>query len=241
MIQFFRRIRQNLIDQQRVGKYLLYAIGEILLVVIGILIALQINNWNQQRKDRKLEYDLLVGLRNDLSDDLKQIESSVNRSHQDLKLTIKRFDSVINLQELNLDYLDSLFYYRCIRPRNTFFPQTGTYQSIINNGNSSIISNNDLFKKIQIVYDRIYQRLLLSGNRLDVFNDKFRHEMVKSRSLNNKDRILFYKNPATINELNHWLERNIHYNNNVNGGWSMNDDKKVISVLDSIKEELKKF
>jgi hypothetical protein len=49
MITLFRRIRQKLIDSGSFTKYLLYAIGEILLVVIGILIALQVNNWNQDR------------------------------------------------------------------------------------------------------------------------------------------------------------------------------------------------
>ena len=55
MIKFFRKIRQNLLSQGKTGKYFKYAIGEIILVVIGILIALQINNWNEYQKDRKSE------------------------------------------------------------------------------------------------------------------------------------------------------------------------------------------
>ena len=54
MIKFFRNIRQNLLIENKTGKYLKYAIGEIFLVVIGILIALQINNWNEDRKNQKL-------------------------------------------------------------------------------------------------------------------------------------------------------------------------------------------
>ena len=50
MIKFFRHIRRSLINQNRMGKYFKYAIGEIFLVVFGILIALQINNWNENRK-----------------------------------------------------------------------------------------------------------------------------------------------------------------------------------------------
>ena len=50
MIKFFRHIRQNLIMENKTGKYLKYAVGEIVLVVIGILIALQVNNWNENRK-----------------------------------------------------------------------------------------------------------------------------------------------------------------------------------------------
>lgn len=51
MINFFKKIRQDLLMENKTGKYLKYAIGEILLVVIGILIALQANNWNEDRKD----------------------------------------------------------------------------------------------------------------------------------------------------------------------------------------------
>ena len=50
MIKFFKRIRQNLLLEGKTGKYLKYAIGEIVLVMIGILLALQVNNWNEKRK-----------------------------------------------------------------------------------------------------------------------------------------------------------------------------------------------
>ncbi len=60
MIKFFRKIRFNLMSENKTGKYFKYAIGEIVLVVLGILIALQINNWNEQRKQRKLEESTLI-------------------------------------------------------------------------------------------------------------------------------------------------------------------------------------
>ncbi|MGB5316110.1 MAG: DUF6090 family protein [Robiginitalea sp.] len=56
MIKFFRKIRQRLLTENNFNRYLVYAIGEIILVVIGILIALQINNWNQNRLNENLEY-----------------------------------------------------------------------------------------------------------------------------------------------------------------------------------------
>src|SRR5210317_2597146 len=59
MIKFFRRIRQQLLSENKFSKYLIYAIGEIILVVIGILIALSINNWNEDRKKGNLERVLL--------------------------------------------------------------------------------------------------------------------------------------------------------------------------------------
>ena len=65
MIKFFRKIRQNLLMENKTGKYFKYAIGEIILVVIGILIALQINNWNRNRKIKFQETVYLQDLKND--------------------------------------------------------------------------------------------------------------------------------------------------------------------------------
>ncbi len=62
MIKFFRQIRQQLLSENKTGKYLKYAIGEIILVMIGILLALQVNNWNEIRKERIVENDILVRL-----------------------------------------------------------------------------------------------------------------------------------------------------------------------------------
>ncbi|WP_282136012.1 DUF6090 family protein [Seonamhaeicola maritimus] len=66
MIKFFRKIRQNLLSDGKTGKYFKYAIGEIVLVVIGILIALQINNWKNYNLDRISERDYLNRISNDL-------------------------------------------------------------------------------------------------------------------------------------------------------------------------------
>jgi len=72
MIPFFRKIRKKMADDNKPLKYMRYAIGEIVLVVIGILIALQINNWNQNRINAAKQQDYLLGLKNDLE---KQITS----------------------------------------------------------------------------------------------------------------------------------------------------------------------
>jgi hypothetical protein len=60
MIKFFRKIRQRLLSENKFSKYLIYAIGEIILDVIGILIALSINNWNENRKIKNLEISLCI-------------------------------------------------------------------------------------------------------------------------------------------------------------------------------------
>ena len=66
MIKFFRKIRQRLLSENKFSKYLIYAIGEIILVVIGILIALQINNWNENKKLKTEEIKFLKNFKQSL-------------------------------------------------------------------------------------------------------------------------------------------------------------------------------
>jgi hypothetical protein len=78
MIKFFRKIRQQLLADRRISKYLLYATGEIVLVVIGILIALQVNNWNEHRKDQIAVRNMLANL----LDEIIQDSASINEVYQ---------------------------------------------------------------------------------------------------------------------------------------------------------------
>ena len=80
MIKFFRKIRQNLLSEGKTGKYLKYAFGEIILVVIGILIALQINNWNQNSKERNVEQEYLVSLNEEFNYNLIELEKMIKRN-----------------------------------------------------------------------------------------------------------------------------------------------------------------
>jgi len=74
MIKFFRHIRKDLMEKNKTGKYFKYAIGEIILVVIGILIALQINNWNENNNRSKKEVALLINIKNDLEADIANLK-----------------------------------------------------------------------------------------------------------------------------------------------------------------------
>jgi len=78
MIKFFRKIRQNLLMENKTGKYFKYAIGEIILVVIGILIALQINNWNEKRKIQSNQENYLTLLKTEAENNLKEIRNTKN-------------------------------------------------------------------------------------------------------------------------------------------------------------------
>ncbi|MEB2774194.1 hypothetical protein SYJ56_02690 [Algoriphagus sp. D3-2-R+10] len=78
MIKFFRKIRQSLLHDNKFSKYLLYAIGEIILVVIGILIALQINTWNEWRKDRIKEDNILHDLAKNIEINIQTFQNDIN-------------------------------------------------------------------------------------------------------------------------------------------------------------------
>ena len=85
MIKFFRNVRKNLLNQGKTANYLKYAIGEIALVVIGILIALQVNNWNIDRVDRKSEQKYLKNIKEDLEKDLVNLSYLINFRKERIK------------------------------------------------------------------------------------------------------------------------------------------------------------
>lgn len=74
MFKFFRKIRFNLIKTNKALEYIKYALGEILLVVIGILLAVQINNWNQEKENQKKITSIFIDILNDLADDIHEVE-----------------------------------------------------------------------------------------------------------------------------------------------------------------------
>lgn len=112
MIKFFRKIRQNMIGQNKVSNYLLYAIGEIVLVVIGILIALEVNNWNNERKDLKKENYYL----NSIKTSIKLSQDELNRVIGDAKTISSSADTLFSLlahkkyNQLDGIVLDSLLF-----------------------------------------------------------------------------------------------------------------------------------
>jgi hypothetical protein len=94
MIKFFRKIRQNLLSEGKTGKYFKYAIGEIILVVIGILIALQINNWNENQKVTKEEGKIIESLSLELTDIHSELKSITADNLEFYELNVSISDSL---------------------------------------------------------------------------------------------------------------------------------------------------
>jgi len=120
MIKFFRKIRQKLLNENRFSKYLIYAIGEIILVMIGILLALQVNNWNELRKKEQSEIQLYQKIIADLNSERTIIENKIYslKDHQNLHFQlydesqgIAEYDPTTNYKNLYTYSVGKLFFY----------------------------------------------------------------------------------------------------------------------------------
>ena len=156
MIKFFRRIRQRLLTENKFSKYLIYAIGEIVLVVIGILIALQINNWNEYQKERKSEHLILSEIRDNLKYDLNDFESNIT-TLQNKSISSK---AVLQALEKDIAYHDSLGYYFSYLNAYPHFSCKRNGYKLLQSKGLEIITNDELRNKITDLYEDRYQYLL---------------------------------------------------------------------------------
>ena len=148
MLRFFRQIRQRLLNENRFSKYLLYAIGEIVLVVVGILIALQINTWNEYRKSGQAELALLRELKADLEYNKSELEITISENQKHLT----GYQLIYSYLEKDWPYaaqLDSAFNNLDIWAQ-PYLANT-TYETIKSRG-IEIIRNDSLKKHINTVY-----------------------------------------------------------------------------------------
>lgn len=152
MIKFFGRIRQKLLTENKFSKYLIYAIGEITLVVIGILIAIQLNNLNNAKTERNKELTLLSEMAKNLELDLVDLEWNIERN-----MTLIQSNGSV-LKHLNEEPVknDSLnFYYGNIFGGTAFIKNTSAYENLKSIG-FNLISNDSLRQQITRVYSEKY-------------------------------------------------------------------------------------
>ena len=149
MLKFFRNIRQQLIRENRFSKYLLYAVGEIILVVIGILIALQINNENERYKKRQQEVTILENLRKDLNLDTLDINFNIHYHKSFIKEEKKLLDFL--LSDLTVPPRDIDINNALSTPLILVLHKS-TFNNLQNN-DVALLSNNTLRKDISRFYD----------------------------------------------------------------------------------------
>lgn len=148
MFKFFRRIRRKLIDEGNLKKYVGYALGEILLVMIGILLALQVNNWNTERESNKEQRKYLIALHDEFQNNLQEVNRNLTLCDSILIacLTIvnekQEVDAAGELKLLKANQ-------RAYRFPPKFIQSPGILSDLVNAGYLSKLHNQELRKQIQ--------------------------------------------------------------------------------------------
>ena len=152
MIGFFRKIRKQLADDNKPLKYMRYAIGEIVLVVIGILIALSVNNWNDTVKERSVEIKILQEILSNLEYDLVEIRSDIAANDSVIKASkdINRFTKTDSIPS------ETFFYdVAKLRVNPHFNPNKSGYNLLVSKG-VEIVLNDSLRGSLSLLYESLY-------------------------------------------------------------------------------------
>jgi len=163
MLKFFRKIRQHLLTESKFGKYMLYAMGEIVLVVIGILIALQINNWNDARKLEDRELVLLEELKLNLETNQANLERDIGLQIEGAR----HIDSLLNYLDHQLPYDPS--FSRHIQ-KGDFAPDvilTSSAFETLKSSGLELIRSDSLRRQIIELFEVTYPYLMQETRRLE--------------------------------------------------------------------------
>jgi len=234
MINFFRKIRKQLADDNKPLKYMRYAIGEIVLVVVGILIALSINNWNEWKKDRIMEREVLAQLSESLTKNCEALEDTIGAV---IELNNSR-DIITSALVQKTPYSDSLenhFFVASLDFRHTTLSYSG-YEIFKNEGFSVLTSS-----KLRVAIVNLFESELkhFEANESEVIRNVYIEEVAKYMIHNFNNRRIpndyalvqsnqsFLENLKAISEREEWLN-----------GQRSRLLEKCRRVLQFIKEEL---
>ena len=152
MTPFFRKIRKALADDNKPIKYLRYAIGEIILVVIGILIALGINNWNEERKNKLIESEYYCKLLADFELDRQNIAKLYKESEHKIE-TSKRLLLELNNKDKGKSFLVNN-YLQALRT-NAFVPSKVAMSDLVSSGRLNLLTNDSLKNNVVRYYGEL--------------------------------------------------------------------------------------
>lgn len=159
MINFFRKIRKQMADDNKPIKYMRYAIGEIVLVVIGILIALSINNWNENRKSKIMANDVYENLLTSLQQDSTEVQKIIELQTKSVE-TIRKLilndsiEELIVFDEKNIDSLAKEIMLGVM----SFFPKIGIYNLIVSNNGMDLLRSKEIKASLINLYDYQYKQ-----------------------------------------------------------------------------------
>ena len=169
MFKFFRHIRKSLLNEGKTSKYFKYAIGEIVLVVIGILIALQINNWNEQNKKRNLKKEYQSSLINDYTKDTIQLNDRLNRNKERFTLLSSTYDSIEKGYYKTIEDYTKLYASISAGIRVTNIYNTNSFNILISSGNIDLFDKEFRTELMELNRLQIAEQTVQNGNIEYVF------------------------------------------------------------------------
>ena len=227
MIKFFRHIRKQLLTENKFSKYLLYAVGEIVLVVIGILLALQINTWNEGKKNQKEAHKILLQLKHEFETNNELIDTCIEFQRRRLK-AIERFkDGFEPTKNLSADSLKILV--SDLGSDWKYEPVKNNIESVISSGKINLIQNDSIKNEIRYwgtainKYNDLYesQDELYNKNILPILSENYpmfefdpKHDSTFEantdaifNNLKNENSFVFITNEVAL--LLYWTEKGV--------------------------------
>lgn len=184
MFKFFRKIRQKLTKEGGLKRYLLYGIGEILLVMIGILLAVQVNNWNEIRKLKNSEQKLLLALKTEYQQNQIGIESQITT----IENQVNSMKDIIvylggNVKNVNTSDADNVLK-KVSRDNIKYESNSAVLQDILNSGKLNIITNDQLRMKLSS-WAVILNRIQVQEDIVESYRNQLKQVSIKKGNMYN--------------------------------------------------------
>ncbi len=238
MLKLFRNIRKRIMSENksviRNTNYFKYAIGEILLVIIGILIAVSVNDWNGDRKLKIEQQFILKDLKQEMTENLKALEIGISRNEKSFQAAIE-MRALFNDTEAFNKMSDSLFsaLVTKMNMNYTYDPQYGILNSIISSGQINQLSDKELKYLLasikELTIDAIEDVLKIETQRDELMKSSFNHAyLIKDNIITGYDIKLLFSYPDF-----RWAVNHLFYSIRRNG---LEEEKKLKSTLEHIIE-----
>ncbi|QBA63962.1 DUF6090 family protein [Muriicola soli] len=237
MIQFFRKIRKSLLTQGKIGKYIPYALGEIFLVVVGILLALQINNWNEHKKQKSIAKELLKDIEISLANNYTQLNFVINYNQEGNTSA----ELIKHQIQNNLPYHDSLdlHFSKAIQYSTPVLKNPG-YESLKVFG-LNLVENDSLIKALGDFYNMGWIETLVFRQESYYYGtaSPILVELFESVAMRNSMKPFNYNTLLTSNEYLSILNTMIAYRKDQNV-WYFENLQQLDEIKNMISEELQK-
>jgi hypothetical protein len=238
MIKFFRKIRQNMLMENKTGTYFKYAIGEIILVVIGILIALSINNWNENRKNSNEGIAILQSLDKNLILAKKQSESlvSTEKDSKAVLLLVLGIDTITDKNSIS----DNIFKDAFWNLENNI-PVINTYTDLKNTNKLGLIKNQKIKEK--------FTSLEVNLNKLKGFlDDRLHVQQIRIDDVSENEINFIPLIKSSIPTINITNEKQNNYEQIINNqrirnllGIKLNMTQDVLNYRENLDKEIKEL